>query len=445
LEAAHLTGISTLLNPQNVRQGIDLRAAEAKVMGKSLTDQRLEKQIETYGRDLDSDLARLTQELGLSGLLPGGADSKTAPDEELDQFINNTLAEINTSSGHIKASGHKSPAPPTHAPPTYAPPSYSSSAISTHAPAPAQRTAAIIDVGDMSEPSQGVPFGASATADGGDDSSGDDSDSDSGSEDSDEAGDAEPSASSSVDESALMANLAAELGISGAKPVPIAKIAAPAAAPPPPTSASAKSQAAAAMAQMRQETFTSTAFDRSQKTEELTEKLERIAQYKSQLEDEGVNVTSIPNLTAESPQKLIDDTLHTLRTKINQMRYSTLADEFIMGGVQAFEKFFDGTREIPLIGAKPDYTGYHNTVATKLHRMRFDTARAVSAVIEKHNVGAWGRFIIELLPSFLMYPSQQRRQTRAAGLDTDPELADARRALASIKNADEETATLMNT
>jgi hypothetical protein len=102
-----------------------------------------------------------------------------------------------------------------------------------------------------------------------------------------------------------------------------------------------------------------------------------------------------------------------------------------------------------MVGWKPDYTGYHNTVNVKLHRMRFETSQVVGNVIEKYNIGPTTRIIMELLPSFFLYPRQQRKQRGAPGLHADfgggsqrggnhqvSRVSDARGAYSAIRRSD---------
>jgi len=93
---------------------------------------------------------------------------------------------------------------------------------------------------------------------------------------------------------------------------------------------------------------------------------------------------------------------------------------------------------VPLVGWKPDYTGYHNSVNVKLHRMRFETSQVVGNIIERYNIGPTTRIIMELLPGFFLYPRQQKKTRGAPGLSSDPHVADARMAYAAIKASDEE-------
>jgi hypothetical protein len=154
------------------------------------------------------------------------------------------------------------------------------------------------------------------------------------------------------------------------------------------------------------------------------------------LEEEGIDCSSVSNPTPESQMKEIDAVLNILRLKNDRNRYSSLAEEVILGVAEGIETVFDGTRAVPLLGWRPDYTGYHSTVNAKLHRMRFETSQVVGNIIEKYNVGPTARIILEMLPSFFLYPRQRRAQRGKPGLSSDPHVADAGGAMTAIRNAD---------
>ena len=181
----------------------------------------------------------------------------------------------------------------------------------------------------------------------------------------------------------------------------------------------------------------------------MASKLEQIGQLRMTLEEEGVDCGGVGDPTLTSPPEEIDSVLNILKLKNDRNRYSSLAEEVILGLAEGIETVLDGSREIPVLNWKPDYTGYHNTVLVKLHRMLFETSSVVGSVIEKHNVGAPARIVMELLPSFFLYPRQQRKQKGAPGLHSDPaaggrapaanngpQVGDARAAISAIRESD---------
>jgi hypothetical protein len=188
---------------------------------------------------------------------------------------------------------------------------------------------------------------------------------------------------------------------------------------------------------IRGETRTTFGVERERVQDIKASKLEQIGQLRMTLEEEGIDCSSVSNPTPESPMEEIDSVLNILRLKNDRNRYSSLAEEVILGFAEGIETVFDGSRAVPLVGWRPDYTGYHNTVNIKLHRMRFETSQVVGNIIEKYNVGPTARIIMELLPSFFLYPRQQKKQRGAPGLSSDPHVSDARIAMGSIRASDE--------
>lgn len=188
---------------------------------------------------------------------------------------------------------------------------------------------------------------------------------------------------------------------------------------------------------MRKETRTTFGTERERIQDIKAGKLEQIGQLRMTLEEEGIDTKSVTNPTQDSQMEEIDSVLNILRLKNDRNRYSSLAEEVVLGLSEAVETVFDGSRRLPVVGWKPDYTGYHNTVNCKLHRMRFETSQVVGSIIEKYNIGPTGRIILELLPSFFLYPRQQKKQKGSPGLHDDPQVADARQAYAAIRDSDE--------
>lgn len=152
-------------------------------------------------------------------------------------------------------------------------------------------------------------------------------------------------------------------------------------------------------------------------------KLEHIAQLRLSLQEEGIDCKEIAVPALDSPISEIDSVLNVLRLKNDRTRYSTLADEVILGLAQGLETVFDGSRALPVVGWRPDYTGYHNTVSVKLHRMRHETSEVVGNIIGSHSVGPTARIAMELMPSFFLYPHMRRRQRGTPGLAEDPRVA----------------------
>lgn len=165
-------------------------------------------------------------------------------------------------------------------------------------------------------------------------------------------------------------------------------------------------------------------------------KIEQISQLRMTLEEEGINCDNIAQPGLDTSLDQIDSILNILRLKNDRNRYSTLAEEVILGMAEGIETIFDGSKKVPILNWSPDYRGYHSTVNIKLHRMRFETSQVVGSIIEKYEISPTMRIIMELLPSFFLYPRQQSKQKNTPGLHSDPKINDASLAFASIVEMD---------
>jgi hypothetical protein len=196
------------------------------------------------------------------------------------------------------------------------------------------------------------------------------------------------------------------------------------------------------MGNLRDETRTTFGAQNEREQDIKANKLEQIAQLRETLSDDGITTDKVGNPSMNSPMEEIDMVLRTLRMKNDRNRCASLAEEVILGGAEMMEFVFDGSQEIPVVGWRPDYTGYSNTVNVKLHRMRYETASVVSSIIEQYSLSPLSRVLLELVPSLILYPRQQQQQRRRPGLSEDPSImeprvGDARSAYTSIRARDE--------
>jgi len=160
---------------------------------------------------------------------------------------------------------------------------------------------------------------------------------------------------------------------------------------------------------MREDTHTSFGAQQEREQDLKASQIEMIEQLRLTLEEDGIDCSNVGKVGPGSTMEEIDAVLRILRLKNDRNRCATLAEEVILGVAEMIESVFDGTREVPVVRWKPDYTGYHNTVNVKLHRMRHETASVVSGIIEKQRLGPMARIALELLPSLALYPRQQQR------------------------------------
>jgi hypothetical protein len=163
--------------------------------------------------------------------------------------------------------------------------------------------------------------------------------------------------------------------------------------------------------EIRGETRTSHGFEAERIEDLRASKIEQIDQLMSVLEEEGVDCSGIEKITPMTPISEVNSVLHILRRRNDQNRYTSIADEVILGFADLLGTVFDGTRRIPGTNFAPDYTNYQNTVNVKLHRMKFETAQVVGGVVERFAFGPVLSIGAELLPSLILYPGQRKAQT----------------------------------
>jgi hypothetical protein len=468
LDAANLGGITSLMNPQHVKGGVDLEVAEKTVMGKGAGGSK-----KTDGdpvRIYTAELTQLAEELGID--LLGDGDPAGAPAPRTPALGGEPR------SSHSAHSAHSSHAPPKPAARASAEPPRSAArapAPSRHSREAAASLMPAIDLGDDSSGDDDDEGDSSGDSDGSDAASGgsgggsgsgsgsecdcdsncgDDCDcgchsdgSDDGSDGSETGSEAEPEGDDEKVDS-IIARLEDELGIrSSSKREKRRHKVAMVAVPVVERRRSDRHGVTdeqdrrrhinSIIGDIRGETRTTFGVERERVQDIKASKLDQIGQLRVALEEEDIDCSAVSKPTAESPMEEIDSVLSILRLKNDRNRYSSMAEEVIIGGAEFVETVFDGTRAIPLLGWRPDYTNYSATVNAKLHRMRFETAQLVGSIIEKYNIGSTWRIAMELLPSFFLYPRQQRKQRGAPGLANDPHVADARHAHAMIRASDE--------
>ena len=148
-------------------------------------------------------------------------------------------------------------------------------------------------------------------------------------------------------------------------------------------------------------------FDRMQKEEDKSLMLEHIEQLRTLMEQEGVSLRNVRNVTESDPYDIVLQVFRTLRIKESRLRYSTLAEEFIMIGIEGLGWVFDGKREI--LGKRIKLDGFQTRAQTKLRRMRYDTAQIVGDVFNGYNIGPKARLALELLPSMFLYATEMSK------------------------------------
>ena len=430
LDATNLAGITDLMNHQNVRTDANLEAAERNVMGRPSSKQSaVVDPLDLYNKELNE----LAAELGID-FLDGG---DTGGEDNISS--KRTSSYPGTLSGQSSANVPKARNP------------LGGNAIDA--------LIGDLDLGSDSD-KEGTDESDDGSDDGSDDDSSDDDSSDDETSDSDNSDDEEGSNSNS---DSVIANIEKGLGIdldatrrSSKRSRRVHNVPIPADHSRPSMSTLTEEQERrchinSVMGSMRKETRTSFGVEHERVQDIKASKLEKIGQLRMTLEDDGIDCSGVETPNMSSPMDEINSVLAILKLKNDRNRYSTMAEEVILGVAEGVETVFNGTREVPMVGWKPDYTGYHNTVNAKLHRMRYETSQVVGNAIEKYNIGPTTRIAMELLPSFFLYPSQQRKQRGSPGLHADfsgssasgtarrgqvSHISDARGAYSAIRRSD---------
>lgn len=157
--------------------------------------------------------------------------------------------------------------------------------------------------------------------------------------------------------------------------------------------------------------------EKENEEENKTFMLEDIDELWAELQDDEVDLSRIPKVNQDSTLEDVAQVQKILRMKYDRRRYTTFGTEFILAGVHGLEYLFDGKRKWGPY--QPDLTNWHNTVRTKLRRMRYETSMIVSDVMHQWNVGAFTRVMIELVPSAFLHSRMRSEQHGKAGYSPD--------------------------
>ena len=178
-------------------------------------------------------------------------------------------------------------------------------------------------------------------------------------------------------------------------------------------------------------------FEEEHTRDSKASRLEQIDQLRSVLVENGTDCSAISAPTQESSMEEINTVLRILQIKNDLDRGCSFAEDVILGAAEGMGAVFDGKTRIPIVGWKPDYTGYHNTVSVKLARMRPQMADVMNTVIRRMDLGPLTRMLFELLPSLFLYPQQRARERGGESLANEMRTGcDIRQTFQDIRKAD---------
>lgn len=137
--------------------------------------------------------------------------------------------------------------------------------------------------------------------------------------------------------------------------------------------------------------------------------LQDIEELLEELTTMGRDVSRIPRVNNDTDFDQIRRVHGIVRRKYDFSRGETFGTDLIISGAQALGALFDGTRSIGPF--RPHLKGWHNTIRPKLRKMRYETARTVSAVMAAYDIGPGTRMAIELIPSAFIYSNMHTNST----------------------------------
>ena len=162
--------------------------------------------------------------------------------------------------------------------------------------------------------------------------------------------------------------------------------------------------------------------DKERDEDDRASLLEQIDMLKVTLDDDGIDISNIPEITKHSSIKDVQNIYKILRLKNDRNRYCSFAEEIILSGAHGMEYLFDGEKE--WFKRRPDLTGWSDSVKIKLRRMRFETSTFVQEVMQEYKMSSGVRLALELIPSMFLY-SRNRRMTSKDNLVSDDKYKEA--------------------
>jgi len=172
--------------------------------------------------------------------------------------------------------------------------------------------------------------------------------------------------------------------------------------------------------------------EKSKIDDEKTRMLEEIDEIRSIFEsnDDKMNADRVQHVTINNSVQEIKSALDILKLKNDRARCAVFGNELFIGGAKGLGYIFNGKRSF--MGVTPDLVGWDATVASKIRRMKCDTANVVSGIINKMGLGSLSRMMLELVPSMFMY-SRLRASQRNDNLAIDEQFKSSLRDMTSTE------------
>jgi hypothetical protein len=148
--------------------------------------------------------------------------------------------------------------------------------------------------------------------------------------------------------------------------------------------------------------------------------LAEIDSLMTSLQNEEVDTSRLPKVDSSSSFDEVVTALKIWRHRSDSLRCTSFAEEGLVLLAHLLSDLFDG--KTTYFGRfRPDMTGYHNHMHSKLKRIRPDTGAVVSNMISAGGIGPGLRIAMELIPNMLIYSKQRKMHNEAVGDFMDDE------------------------
>jgi len=142
--------------------------------------------------------------------------------------------------------------------------------------------------------------------------------------------------------------------------------------------------------------------------DEKEKMLADIDELREELQSDGINTSRIPEVNIDSPYDIVAKVHKQLKRKYDRSRCEDLGQGMIIAATRMLEMACDGEKSY--FGFRPDMTGFHRTVRSKMRRMKYEQSKIVSNALDYYNVGPISRMGLELVPSAFLYSLSRREQ-----------------------------------
>lgn len=120
------------------------------------------------------------------------------------------------------------------------------------------------------------------------------------------------------------------------------------------------------------------------------------------LKDAQEDVSKLPVVTEENKLSEVKAAYKKIKRRYDNLRYSNVGGQIIMGACQVLETVFNGRRN--LFGYRPSLKGWTNKfVRGEMRSLKRESANLVSEKIESYGFTEFSKIMITLVPGMLVY------------------------------------------